>query len=355
MSRKEAKKQLNKRQDYILTVLESKESRSVNELHKQVEDTLGPISRITLKRDLGHLFKLGFVVRQGKARGTAYQLSPHYNLIRSINPKSYFTIKTDERPAKKRFDFEIFTYLKNIFTPEERHMLKALDEEYQTHIKNLPLALVKKEFERLTIEFSWKSSEIEGNTYTLLETETLIQNQQEAPGHNKDEAMMILNHKTALDYIWNNRERFKKVSLAEIENVHTLLMNELGVTRGLRSSMVGIIGTTYKPLDNAHQIREAMEKMERVINGEPDFFAKAVIFMALIAYIQPFEDGNKRTSRLVGNAILMAHNSCPLSYRSVNEGEYKKAVILFYEQGNIAYFKKLFIEQFEFAVKNYFR
>jgi Fic family protein len=75
----------------------------------------------------------------------------------------------------------------------------------------------------------------------------------------------------------------------------------------------------------------------------------------MIAYIQPFKDGNKRTSRLLGNAILMAHDICPLSYRSVDEAEYKKAVILFYEQNNISYFKKLFIEQFEFAVQNYFR
>jgi len=76
--------------------------------------------------------------------------------------------------------------------------------------------------------------------------------------------------------------------------------------------------------------------------------------MLLIAYIQPFEDGNKRTSRLMGNAVLLAHDICPLSYRSVKDSEYKKAVLLFYEQNNISYFKQLFIEQFKFAVNNYF-
>ena len=75
----------------------------------------------------------------------------------------------------------------------------------------------------------------------------------------------------------------------------------------------------------------------------------------LIAYIQPFEDGNKRTSRIMGNAVLMAHGLCPLSYRNANETEYKKAVILFYEQNNHSYYKKLFLGQFEFAVRNYFR
>ena len=76
--------------------------------------------------------------------------------------------------------------------------------------------------------------------------------------------------------------------------------------------------------------------------------------MVMVAYIQPFNDGNKRTGRLIANAILMAYNTCPLSYRSVSEEEYKKEIILFYEQNNIGYFKKLFMEHFEFAVKNYF-
>ena len=90
------------------------------------------------------------------------------------------------------------------------------------------------------------------------------------------------------------------------------------------------------------------------MNETEDIFEKAVILMLLIAYIQPFVDGNKRTSRLSGNAILQSFDSCPLSYRSMDEIEYKKAVLLFYEQNNIAYFKELFLKQFEFAVENYF-
>ena len=76
--------------------------------------------------------------------------------------------------------------------------------------------------------------------------------------------------------------------------------------------------------------------------------------MAMISYTQPFADGNKRTSRLLGNALLMADNICPLSFRSIDESEYKKSVILFYEQNNLRMFKELFIEQFKFAIENYF-
>jgi Fic family protein len=204
------------------------------------------------------------------------------------------------------------------------------------------------------IELSWKSSRIEGNTYSLLETESLILQHEEAIGHKKEEATMILNHKKALDYVRAEAEFFKTLSIPKIEDIHSLLIGGLGVTKGLRKSGVGIVGTKYRPLDNLHQIREAMEKMCVAINGEPDPFAKSLLASVLIAYIQPFADGNKRTSRIIGNALLMAYGACPLSYRSANETEYKKAVILFYEQGNMRYYKELFIQQFAFAVGNYF-
>jgi Fic family protein len=78
-------------------------------------------------------------------------------------------------------------------------------------------------------------------------------------------------------------------------------------------------------------------------------------FVLFISYIQPFEDGNKRTGRITGNGILIENGYCPLSYRSVKPVDYKKAMILFYEQNNLAAYKKLFIEQFAFAVNKYFR
>jgi len=76
--------------------------------------------------------------------------------------------------------------------------------------------------------------------------------------------------------------------------------------------------------------------------------------ISLISYIQPFEDGNKRTARLAGNAILLANNVCPLSFRSIEESDYKKATLLFYEQNNARFLKELFISQFKFSINNYF-
>ena len=91
-----------------------------------------------------------------------------------------------------------------------------------------------------------------------------------------------------------------------------------------------------------------------LINARKDVFEKALLAVLLISYIQPFADGNKRTARIVGNALLMANRCCPLSYRSVDPLAYKEALLVFYEQNNLFPFKEIFVEQFEFAVKTYF-
>lgn len=229
-----------------------------------------------------------------------------------------------------------------------------LNEKYQKRVQELPPAIFQKELERLTIEFSWKSSHIEGNTYTLLDTELLIKEHTEAKGHTREEAVMILNHKKAFDYALQHRERFKNISIRDITDIHALLVGDMNISTGLRKKPVGIVGTVYQPLENEYQLREALEAGVEVLNTLASPFSKALAAVLLISYIQPFEDGNKRTSRLFSNAILLAQDICPLSFRSVDEGDYKKAMILFYEYHSARFFKELFIQQFQFAVENYF-
>ena len=91
-----------------------------------------------------------------------------------------------------------------------------------------------------------------------------------------------------------------------------------------------------------------------MINEKENVFEKALLVLVLISYIQPFADGNKRTARIISNAILMNHQYCPISFRTVDSIEYKKAMLVFYEQNNISPFKNIFINQFEFAVNTYF-
>ncbi len=189
------------------------------------------------------------------------------------------------------------------------------------------------------IEFSWKSSVIEGNTYSLLGTEALIKNNIIGEGQTREETQMILNHKDAFNETIHNRERFLKLQLADVEHIHSVLTKKLGIGKNIRRAGVGITGTRYRPLDNESQIKEALQNMVDLINKKELFFEKALLILILIAYIQVFEDGNKRTSRMISNSILLAHNSIPLSYRIVDVEEYKKAVILFYELNNLSYFK----------------
>ena len=117
---------------------------------------------------------------------------------------------------------------------------------------------------------------------------------------------------------------------------------------------MGISGTNYTPLDNDFQIKETLIAMCELVNQKRNVFEKALLILVLISYIQPFADGNKRTARIISNAILINHQHCPISFRTVDSIDYKKAMLVFYEQNNISAFKKIFIEQFDFAVKTYF-
>lgn len=346
---------LNKRQDRILAVLKNGVQLSIAEIAKNIETDFTGVPKITINRDLQKLIGLGFVNKFGLGRATAYRLTLHFKLIEHIDVQRYFQDEADKRIVNEMFNFDIFSFLSNLFAEDEKKRLETLNNVHRSNVKKLSETLIKKEFERLLIELSWKSSQIEGNTYTLLETEALLKNNKKAKGHELEESVMILNHKKTFDYIRSNKEIFKTMSVSKIEDVHSLLVQGLGIPKNIRNKAVGITGTKYRPLDNQFQVREALEKTCVLVNNEKDPLTKALLLSAMIAYIQPFEDGNKRTSRLIGNAILIAYDMCPLSYRSVDEVEYKKAVILFYEQNNINYFKQLFTEQFEFAVTNYFK
>jgi Fic family protein len=165
---------------------------------------------------------------------------------------------------------------------------------------------------------------------------------------------MLLNHKEAIDFIVAHTDYLIPLSVSKIEDIHSMLIKELVIERNVRKRRVGISGTNYKPLDNEFQIKEALLNMCVLINSKENIFEKALLTLVLISYIQPFMDGNKRTARIVSNAILINYNYCPISFRTVDSIEYKKAMLLFYEQNNISSMKEIFITQFEFAVNTYF-
>ena len=270
---------------------------------------------------------------------------------------TYFALDVDDRQVQTSFNFNLIREqlpAVRLFSDEEQSHLQALQAEFQKHLSEMTDKEYRKEMERLGIDLSWKSSQIEGNTYSLLETERLLRESKTADGKTKEEAVMLLNHKDALRFILDNPDYLQALSVSHIEDIHQLLTKELSVDRGIRHRRVGITGTNYHPLDNEFQIREALRDTCDLINGKENIFEKALLALVLLSYIQAFADGNKRTARITSNAILIANGYCPLSFRSVDSIDYKKAMLVFYEQNNIYAFKQIFIDQFEFAVKEYF-
>lgn len=314
-------------------------------------------SKSTIKRILAALAEEGSIVVSGQGRATRYDVSPQAKVTMELDTDTYFLNETDDRIVQIGFNFELINNILpkvEIFTTDEKSHLEALQEQFSKNIEDITPTEYRKEMERLGIDLSWKSSQIEGNTYSLLETEKLLKEKKTAAGKTKEEAVMLLNHKDALDYLLENPSYFTELSVRRIEELHSILVKDLDLDKGIRKRKVGVTGTNYTPLDNEFQIREALEDSCRLINGKENVFDKAILALVLISYIQAFADGNKRTARMTGNAILIANRFCPISFRTVDSVDYKKAMLMFYEQNNISAFKKIFIDQFAFAVKTYF-
>lgn len=338
----------------ILDFIKRTGSCSSKEIHDGVAIS---VSYATLKRTLSKLIQEKYISATGSGKGTKYIISPSYALLEPIDIDNYFEVEIDAREIKKTFNFSIINEViakHSVFTESELQKLNGLQEKFRNNIAQLSETEYKKEFERLAIDLSWKSSQIEGNTYSLLETEKLLKDRETAAGKTKEEAVMLLNHKDALDFILKNTDYLFPVTVSKIEDIHGILTKELSVERNLRKRRVGISGTNYRPLDNEFQISEALKNACDVINAKDNIFEKALLALLLISYIQPFMDGNKRTARIVSNAILMNEKYCPISFRTIDSITYKKAMLLFYEQNNMSSFKEIFINQFEFAVDTYF-
>lgn len=314
-------------------------------------------SDATLKRIIAALVKNEDIIVEGKARATRYRLSNQAHLLMPLNLDTYFAQDIDERKVQTSFNFELIREQLpkvKLFTSEEKSHLQELQDVFRQHVEEMTQNEYNKEMERLGIDLSWKSSQIEGNTYSLLETERLLRESKTADGKTQEEATMLLNHKYALRFILDNPDYLQELTVSHIEDIHSLLTQGLSVDKGIRHRRVGVTGTNYRPLDNEFQIREAMHDTCNLINSKDDVFEKALLTLVLLSYIQAFTDGNKRTARITSNALLIANGYCPLSFRSVDSIDYKKAMLIFYEQNNLYAFKQIFIEQFEFAVREYF-
>lgn len=315
------------------------------------------ISLATVKRMLQKFLKASQIIKTGAGKNTRYKVTDVYKILTTVDIDNYFKNDIDQRKIQTTFNFNLITEgLKNtpLFSKEESAILHNYHLQFLKKSAAFTRPEWMNEMERLAIDLSWKSSQIEGNTYSLLETEKLLKEKKTASGKTKDEATMLLNHKEAIDFIVEHPDYMYPLTVTKIENLHSILIKELAVSKNIRSKRVGISGTNYLPLDNEWQIKDALQQMCDLVNKKENVFEKALLVLLLISYIQPFMDGNKRTARIVSNAILLHFEYCPLSFRTVDSIDYKKAMLLFYEVNNITAFKTIFTDQYIFAVNTYF-
>ena len=201
-------------------------------------------SDATMKRYIATGIQSGDVEVEGKARATRYRLSSQAHLLMPLNLDTYFAIDIDKRQVQTSFNFELIrkqlpaVYL---FNDDEMAHLQNLHAEFGKHLSEMTDNEYRREMERLGIDLSWKSSQIEGNTYSLLETERLLRESKTAEGKTKEEAVMLLNHKDALRFILDNPDYLQELSISRIEDIHQLLTKELSVDKGIRHRRVGIM------------------------------------------------------------------------------------------------------------------
>ena len=210
--------------------------------------------------------------------------------------------------------------------------------------------------DRLLIDLSWNSSRLEGNTYSLLDTRRLIRFGEEAEGRERLEAQMILNHKDAIEFLVEAGEDvgFNRYTIL---NLHAMLASNLlsdeAAAGRLRHIAVGIQGSTFLPLEMPQLIEECFDQVLATAAAIRDPFEQAFFFMVQLPYLQPFDDVNKRVSRLGANIPFIKANLCPLSFTGVPPSAYTEAVLGVYELNRIDLLKDVFIWAYERSAASY--
>ena len=259
-------------------------------------------------------------------------------------------------PVGYRREF-LLDYLPNEtwYLPDQtRARLRGLGETPST--ERQPGTYARDVFGRLLIDLSWASSKLEGNTYTRLDTQRLIEHGEAATGKDARETQMILNHKRAIEYLVDGADELR-YDIHTFQNLHALLSENLladpGASGKLRERIVDISGTVFRPLAVPQQIDEFFRIVLHKAAAISDPFEQAFFLMVHIPYLQPFEDVNKRVSRLGANIPLLKHNLCPLSFIEVPERAYVEGTLAVYELNKVELLADVFAWAYERSCQQY--
>jgi Fic family protein len=202
---------------------------------------------------------------------------------------------------------------------------------------------------------SYTSSKLEGNTYSYLDTEVLLKYNEAAEGKSQMETQMILNHKTAIKYLIDNRKNIQYTK-QEFMNIHALLAKGLLVESyvgTIRSEPVTIGSSAYIPLDNKFQLEEAFTLFLKKLNAIKNPYEQALFTLIFISYFQLFMDGNKRTARITANIPLIKNGLAPASFLQVKDRDYIDAILAVYELNATDFIRDIFVQNYLLNVERY--
>lgn len=339
---------------------------------EDIQASLKPeIDRRTLQRRLKELILSGKVETSGKTRAIKYKLTGVGGEITTAQTAADLLPLSKEgkeiqrivsQPQQKRHPVgynRIFldSYQPNVtsyLTDEEKNKLEELGATARI---NEPAGTYAKEIlQRLLIDLSWNSSRLEGNTYSLLDTQRLISEGVSANDKSATEAQMILNHKDAIEFIVQNSDDigFNRYTIL---NLHALLSNNLlpnpAASGRLRSLGVGIAKSVYTPLGIPQLIEEKFEHILEKADQIKNPFEQAFFIMVQLPYLQAFDDVNKRVSRLAANIPLNKKNLAPLSFTEVPNELYIQGLLGVYELNRIELLKDVFLWAYDRSAKQY--
>jgi len=349
----------------ILVALQGGQSLSSRELAERTD-----ASWSTIKRHLEVLLESGKVEREKDGRTTRYRQAAAVPQIaensREWGASSAIPWSSESqvlrasllRPLAMR---EAVTYQRGLvdsYQPNQTAWLPpalAADLEVEGRMRGQQPAgtYARKVLEPLLIDLSWSSSRLEGNRYTLLDTERLFKS---GVTDGDLDAVMLLNHKAAIEFMVDAVPEYG-LNAAVISNLHALLMQDLladGTALGsIRQTVVNISGTTYFPTQLPSLLEEMLEQVLDKARQVKNPIEAAFFLWVNLAYLQPFEDGNKRTSRLAANIPLMLYNCSPLSFLDVNLQDYALAMMGVYEQRDMSLAADLFVWVYRRSISKY--
>jgi len=303
------------------------------------------VNKSTILRKIKRMLEKQHIQKTGKGKGTEYFRN---------DIEQYLSKPPHERPVVS-YNFDLLTnYFANheqYFSTEEINRLSANSSFYftdaSTYLKNLYLTLV--------IDLSYASSKLEGNTYSWLDTQMLIEYGEEAQGKTIEETIMILNHKNAVNYIFENIDTID-ISPKTVYDIHSLLSMDLihrSYVGTIRKGIVGIAGSSYHPLDHQFQLTEELKHMLLVANKINNPFEQSLFLLVHLSYLQPFWDVNKRTSRIIANIPLLKNTLFPLSFMTIHKKRYIQGLLIFYELNRIDLLKQEYMASYLKSIDRY--